>query len=90
LISLKLVKDLAVLMDGRSSSKLMVMGRWSELRRVWVVQVVERARWAEMREMSGEEEGPLLGRRVGESALRIKKGLLLMASAKSTPLAVEV
>jgi hypothetical protein len=47
-----------------------------------VVQEQERVRWAETREISGEEGEPLLGTRVGRSEFRMQKLLFSMASAK--------
>ena len=49
------------------------MGRWSELRVMEVDQVKEGARWAETREISGEDGLPEGGRRVGVSTLREMK-----------------
>ena len=46
-------------------------------------------RWDEMMETSGDDGDPLAatGRRVAESALRARKSLLSMASARLSPLA---
>ena len=62
------------------------MGRWSELRVQWVDQVASIAKWALMRERSGDERGPLAGALVWVSSLRSARGLLLMARSKASPL----
>ena len=47
-----------------SVAQVMIMGRWSDPRVVWVSQVVYGRREREAREMSGEVVCPLEGRRV--------------------------
>ena len=50
-----------------------------------VDQEKEVARWAETREMSGEEGEPEEGRRVGVSLLRVMKGEESMAMDMESP-----
>jgi hypothetical protein len=67
----------------------MVIGRRFELKRVGVVQVIEKTRWADIKAMAGDDELPLFGRRVGESEFRMQSALFSIASANTLPLAAE-
>ena len=57
-----------------------MIGRWSELSVLMGVQSMSRVRWAVAKEMSGDEGVPLVGRRVGESVLRMEKVLFVERS----------
>ena len=57
----------------RSICKLMRIGRWSELRFVFVCQLVEVIREVDANETSGEDGLALAGSLVGKSQLRIQK-----------------
>ena len=57
----------------RSICKLIRIGRWSELRFVFVCQLVEVIREADANETSGEDGLALPSNLVGESQLRIPK-----------------
>jgi hypothetical protein len=61
LARLRLMKVLAVRGGGWSSMNVMQIGRWSELRDTLVSHTTEKAKWAEIMEMSGDEVVPLEG-----------------------------
>ena len=65
------------------------MGRWSEFRVVMGFQLRTVERWAEQKERSGEDLGPFVGSRVGESELRILIWLPLIASRMRSPRILE-
>ena len=54
-----------------------MIGRWSELSVLIGVQSMSRVRWAVAKDMSGDEEVPFVGSRVGESVLRMEKVLFM-------------
>jgi hypothetical protein len=62
----KLVKVLLQWDKGVLLVMFIVMGRWSELRRMFVVHVDVKSRWEEIKDTSGEEGVLLAARRVGE------------------------
>ena len=49
-----------------------------------------RARWALLKERSGEEGAPLVGRRVGESVLRRQRELFMVAWMMASPLGLDL
>ena len=68
---------------GESSTKETVIGRWSEFNRWWTCQSTAVARWAEIKEMSGEE-GTGSGW-VGTGPLRTTSELQSMVAAIVSP-----
>jgi hypothetical protein len=65
--------------------KLIEIGRWSERNLTLVDQVSEVRRCVETKETSGEEEMPLLERRVCVSSLSVQRSLPLTAAMISSP-----
>jgi hypothetical protein len=65
--------------------RLIEIGRWSDRSATLVDHVRQVIRCAETSEISGDEEIPLLGRRVCESAFRTQRSLPLTAAMMSSP-----